>query len=172
MFIMFSYSNSESDFVAVIRDEQHNHVPDEFEAKRGLLLKQMFAKINQNPTVPVRRVYDDVIIVDSDDSDTVLPHFDNVRTRLKRFRSHLLPPIPGTINDVKIQNEWSKTWSGKKFLSLKNNAWGIALFMTKKMCQKLAECTCLYIDGTFKTAPHPYTQMVTVHGLYNGLSSH
>jgi hypothetical protein len=127
----------------------------------------MHANITQDPTVPVRRVYDDVIIVDSDDSDTVVPQFDNVRSRLKRFRSNLLPPIPTAITDVQILNEWSKTWNGKKFLSMKNNAWGIAIFMTKTMSQKLADCTCLYIDGTFKTAPHPYKQMVTVHGLYN-----
>lgn len=164
----FAWNTGIPFFVAVLRDEPHNHVPDEFEARRGLFLKRMHANITQDPTVPVRRVYDDVIVVDSDDSDNMVPQFDNVRSRLKRFRSNLLPPIPSAITDVDIRNEWSKTWNGKKFLSMQDNVLGVAIFMTKKMSQKLADCTCLYIDGTFKTAPHPYKQMVTIHGLYNG----
>lgn len=153
---------------AVIREDCHNHPPDEFEARRGVLLRRMQAKIREDPTVPVRRIYDEVIIIDSDDSDEVLPQFSNVRSRLKRYRSQFVPPLPATIDDVHITDEWRKTWNGKKFLSLKNNDWGIAIFVTKRMMSTLQECSCLYIDGTFKTAPHPYKQMVTIHGLYNG----
>ena len=30
------------------------------------------------------------------------------------------------------------------------------------------ECKIFYVDGTFKTCPRPYKQLVTVHGLYIG----
>lgn len=36
------------------------------------------------------------------------------------------------------------------------------------MIKTLLDSTCLYIDGTFKTSPHPFKQMVTIHGLSNG----
>lgn len=128
----------------------------------------MHEKITKDPTVLVRRVYDEIIVVDSDDSEDVIPQFDNIRSRVKRFRSKFVPQIPASIKDVQITNEWSRTWNGKTFLSLTDNNLGVAVFMTKRMTKKLTECACLYIDGTFKTAPHPYKQLVTIHGLYNG----
>eukprot|EP00058_Branchiostoma_floridae_P022020 XP_002607510.1 hypothetical protein BRAFLDRAFT_69941 [Branchiostoma floridae] len=30
-----------------------------------------------------------------------------------------------------------------------------------------AECTALYMNGTFKSCPRPYTQFLTIHGLYH-----
>lgn len=142
-------------------------MPDEFQAKRGMLLKRMHEKIESDPTLPVRRTYDEIICLDTDDSDEAVPLFDNLRSRLKRFRSRFVPPIPSSVNDVKIENGWAKTWRGTKFLTLHDNNVGVLVFTTKKMIQTLGDCTCLYIDGTFKTAPHPYKQLMTIHGLYN-----
>lgn len=121
-----------------------------------------------DPTIPVRRIYDEVICIDSDDSDDVLPQFPNVRSRLKRHRSQYIPPIPSSIADVNVQGGWAKTWNGKKFLTHADNNVGVLVFATKKMIKTLNDCTCLYIDGTFKTSPNPYKQMVTIHGLMNG----
>lgn len=36
----------------------------------------------------------------------------------------------------------------------------------RKQLQFLALCEILYIDGTFKTAPCPFMQIVTINGLY------
>lgn len=36
------------------------------------------------------------------------------------------------------------------------------------MIKAFVDCDCLYVDGTFKTAPKPYNQLITVHGLYHG----
>jgi MULE transposase domain len=51
-------------------------------------------------------------------------------------------------------------------LKLDNN-WGIVVFATRRIHKTLSEVKCLYIDGTFRTAPQPYAQMVSIHGDYH-----
>lgn len=41
-------------------------------------------------------------------------------------------------------------------------------FVDRKQARALAQCQVIYIDGTFKTAPKPYKQIVTMNGLYKG----
>lgn len=92
----------------------------------------MHEKITKDPTVLVRRVYDEIIVVDSHDSEDVMPQFENIR-----FRSKFAPQIPASINDMQITNAWSKTWNGKRFSSLIDNTLGVAVFMTKRMTKHL-----------------------------------
>jgi hypothetical protein len=77
-----------------------------------------------------------------------------------------MPDIPDDIDDVILEREWKRTWNGKKFLSYQDNNWGILVFATKKNYQRLERCDVIYADGTFKTCPPPYTQFVTIHGLF------
>lgn len=118
--------------------------------------------------MPVRRVYEKAVNDDSDTSDEHTPLFDSVRSRAKRFRSSFMPPVPLHIDDVQIPHEWRKTRNGRPFLSLQDNNWGILVFTTRNMVRVLQKCQSLFIDGTFRTAPQPYEQLVTVHGLYGG----
>lgn len=130
-------------------------------------MKDLHRKIQENPTQPVRRAYDDVIQIDSGDSDDV-PAFTNVRSRAKRFRSQFIPPIPNGINNVHIIGDWAKTWKGRQFLSFQDNNMGIAVFTTKRFLKSLQQADSLYVDGTFRTAPSPYKQFMTIHGNVNG----
>jgi len=112
-------------------------------------------------------VYNDVIqravrYVDPTD----IPEFHSLRSSLSGTRSTLLPDIPDDVDDVILEREWKKTWNGKKFLSHQDNNWGILVFATKKNYQRLERCDVIYADGTFKTCPPPYTQFVTIHGLF------
>lgn len=149
------------------RVDTHNHPTCSFEVRRGLVLKEMNKRIQQNPTLPVRRVYEDVIQIDSGDSDDC-PIFTNVRSRAKRFRSKFMPSIPRNIQDVVVDGVWAKTWKGRKFLTYQDNNIGVAVFTTKRLCKALQKADCLYVDGTFRTAPHPYKQFLTIHGKLNG----
>jgi ubiquinone/menaquinone biosynthesis C-methylase UbiE len=36
----------------------------------------------------------------------------------------------------------------------------------RRTMQRLERCDVIYADGTFKTCPPPYTQFVTIHGLF------
>ena len=151
----------------VIRADDHNHSADAFAARRGLVLKRIGQAAEQDPTVPVRRMYDRAVDEDSGNSDE-LPTFGSVRTRAKRSKMKLLPLIPATIDDVVIDGNWGKTWRNRRFLSHLDNDWGIAVFCTDNMFTILQRYECLYVDGTFRTSPSPYYQFLTVHGLYQG----
>ena len=153
--------------VAVNRVDSHNHPTCSFEVRRGLVLKEIQKRVHANPTLPVRRVYDEVIEIDSGDSDDC-PAFSNVRSRIKRFRSEFIPGIPKSIQDVVFDGDWAKTWKGRTFLSHQENNVGIAVFTTKKLLKALHKADCLYVDGTFRTAPKPYQQFFTMHGKLNG----
>lgn len=116
--------------------------------------------------MPIRRAYDEA--AEESGSSEDIPAFTSVRSRAKRFRSKFIPPLPTDIEDVHIEDEWARTWKGERFLSHLDNDWGIAIFTTSKMLRVLQQCRRVFIDGTFRTAPHPYTQFVTIHGDLNG----
>jgi MULE transposase domain len=126
--------------------------------------------INENPTRPVRRVYNECIVLDSesDDDDIVesTPQFSEVRASLNRYRGKFYPPIPRSTRDVYVRGDWKRTWAGKEFLIHQDRQWGLLIFMSEKCALKLQQCTDLYVDGTFSTCPKPYKQIVTIHGNY------
>ena len=100
--------------------------------------------------------------------DVTVPQFSSILSSLKRFRASCMPPLPTDIDDVNIEGPWSTTWSDKPILSHIDNDWGVLIFATKKNLRRLSKCKTVYIDGTFKSCPKPYTQFVTIHGDYFG----
>ena len=154
-------------FVAVCRVDVHGHAPDERAARWGIVLKKIHQLITDNPTVPVRRAFDRATVDQSGDSDEA-PDYGSVRTRAKRLRARFVPPIPADIEDVEIAGEWRRTWKNKPFLLHEDPDWGVAVFTTRKMLKALQESQCLYVDGTFRTAPYPYYQFLTIHGMLHG----
>ena len=152
--------------IQVLNTAPHNHPADTSLISSGAIRQQMVQAIQADPSRPIKRVYDEV--VREADSDAEVPEFSSVRSRLQRQRSSLLPPIPETIDNVLVEGEWTRTWRGRDFLSHQDNDWGILVFGTSRNFARLERCQDVYIDGTFKTAPHPYTQFMTVHGKYMG----
>lgn len=125
----------------------------------------MHERVRKDPTRPVRRVYETT--AGGIPNDEHIPEYHNIRSRVQRYRSTFMPPIPSDVKDVVIDGEWRQTWSGQKFLVKLDNSWGLALFSSKRMLTVLQKAKCIYMDGTFRTAPRPYMQIVTVHGLYH-----
>lgn len=76
------------------------------------------------------------------------------------------PRVPRRIQDVNFQGVWSQTWNGNRHLVRQNNYRGVAIFMSDSALTAMGNCATIYLDGTFSTAPRPYTQILTIHGLY------
>jgi hypothetical protein len=118
---------------------------------------------------PIRRCYDAVVSSALRRGQFVrneVPEFVNIRSSLQRSRNELLPPIPRNVNDVHIRGPWRKTWGNEPFLMEKDNEWGIVLFGTKENMTVLNECKYVFVDGTFRTSPRPYYQVLTIHGRF------
>ena len=128
----------------------------------GSICEMMFNEVEIDPSRPIKRVYDAAVNAATHIPPDQIPHFKSVRLKLCRKRQSLIPPIPDSVADVVIEDEYSRTWDGEEFMSHLDNDWGISLFCTDANIRKLQRCDVVYIDGTFKTSPHPYAQFVTI----------
>ena len=87
---------------------------------------------------------------------------------MSRVKSAEVPDFPQNIDHVDIEDFWVRSWKNKRFLLLQDNEWGIALFCAKKNLRGLDQCELSYMDATFRTAPRPYEQILSVLGEYYG----
>ena len=129
---------------------------------------------SQNPTRPSRRLCNAAIgrahrqAMQGGGDRPELPSFRSVRADIERRRRSALPPLPQEVEDVEIMEPWDSTWNNERFLQGADNDWGYAIFATDKCIQTLRTCRTVYIDGTFKTCPRSYTQVLTILGDVHG----
>ena len=126
--------------------------------------------MRNDPSIPFKRIYNDTVRAVQRDEPMrhQLPEYRSVRAEMGRYRASMMPPIPESFEEVDPQNEWAETWIGERFLTLNDREWGVLAYATDEDLRNLARCDTLYIDGTFKSAPNPYVQLVSGHGLMLG----
>ena len=132
-------------------------------------MQEMREEIYNDPSVPVRRIYDAVITAHHrrDNNLQEMPQFEAVRSALNRTRELVVPPVPRNLESVVIPLAWRDTWRNEDFVLNQDNQLGIIIFATQADIAILQRCNKIFMDGTFRTAPHPYRQCFTLHGLVN-----
>lgn len=78
------------------------------------------------------------------------------------MRQENMPPIPRRVEDVRVEDEWARTWNGRHFLSLRDNVAGVLIFITVTRLDMLSgvripQCknrlvyqeTCQLVSSTF-----------------------
>ena len=60
----------------------------------------MHERVRKDPTRPVRRVYETT--AGGIPNDEHIPEYHNIRSRVQRYRSTFMPPIPSDVKDVVI----------------------------------------------------------------------
>ena len=131
--------------------------------ERGDFIDQLRAEIRRDPTQRSGQVYDSIIIQQPAGAQYI-PDFNSVRSLMGPVRRENVPPIPANINNVAFPGQWARTYNNEEYLVHQNNNLGVAVFATDTDLRLLAQASMVYVDGTFRTAPHPYTQFFTVHG--------
>ena len=163
---VFAVSTDAADIRILREPTGHSHRPCDSSIMRREMVRDMLNIVHGDPCAPVRAAYDQVTgnqaFAHADD----VPTFSALQDRLRRRRQQSFPPVPRRLQDVTIAGEWAITWNDRRHLVALDNGWGLALFCTDKNARILYQCESIFIDRTFRTAPRPYTQLVTVHGLF------
>ena len=88
----------------------HDHAGEPDLVATTAVIEQMLNLVAANPTMPVKRAYDQVVA----QAAVVhhIPPFNSVKSRLERRQARLMPPIPRRVADVAVQGEWAVSWGG------------------------------------------------------------
>ena len=164
--------DDENAVITIINDNNnHNHPVDNRSIAEADAVNAMKTAIVRQPTVPVKRIYDQTLVQifqKAGVNGPPVPDFHAIRSSLCRTKAAQCPPIPQGIQDVRIAGAFAQTYLGERYLLELNNGEGVAIFTTDAQLATMANCTTIYVDGTFRTAPFPYRQVFTIHGEYMG----
>ena len=135
-----------------------------------LLINEMKENIRDDPSAPLRRVYDQSVVVacrrEYAPPAEEIPLFHQVASQLKRTKYKNVPPVPNDVEVVEINDVWRLTWDGDDYIAYQENDWGILIFATEHNLRFLScHGRIIFVDGTFRSCPHPYNQILTVHAL-------
>lgn len=137
---LFDPNEDNPNIIVLHEPKEHNHEDDMHVITASSVKERMLDMIEANPSRPVKRVYNEVVMDADEEEDDHIPEFRQVRSTLNRKRASLLPPIPHVVEEVVVENEWAETWRGRPFLSHQDNDWGILIFATEQNYAKLRRC--------------------------------
>ena len=142
------YLNDRNAVIVVNNVGVHTHLPVDEQIQAKVSVNEMKRRIDDDPTIPVRRVYDEAVAARhralrhqavplAGVPET--PNFERVRSSLTRKRAANMPPIPQTIQDVDIQGQWAVTWKNERNLLHLDNQRGIVIFSTDEDLRRFEE---------------------------------
>ncbi|KAL8581918.1 hypothetical protein ACOMHN_010292 [Nucella lapillus] len=157
--------------IRIVNYEEHVHPADTSLVNRSRFRDHLVHQSLEDPTRPCHRTYNAEVVRlrrqgGGDRPD--IPTFQGVRSSMQRARAATMLAIPRTIEDVQVEGPWAETWNQDRFLLHSDNDWGILIFATDENLSLVQRCRNLYMDGTFKSCPRPYTQVFTIFGRFNG----
>jgi hypothetical protein len=124
--------NDRNPNIQILQENEHTHEEDDDMIGKNEALYQMKDVVREDPTVPIKRVYNKVARAmnwGGGDREHI-PDFHRIRTSMTRTRLEHFPAVPHTVHDISIEDTWRETWSGDNFFLHHDNDWGILVFTT------------------------------------------
>ena len=152
----------------ILQESPHNHEDDELFAKHDKILDTLRENIRQDPSVTLKRVYENISRRHAQGCGDrePMPEFHRVKSTMSRTRLEYVPAVPRYIEDVTIRGQWENTWSNEKFAMFNDNDLGILIYATDENLEIFRQCSEIYCDWAFHTCSRPYEQYFTIHGKY------
>jgi hypothetical protein len=95
--------------IQILQENEHTHEADDDMIGENEALNQMKDAIREDPTIPIKRVYNKVARAMNQgggDREHTL-EFHRIRTSMTRTRLELVPAVPHTVDDITIEDTWT-----------------------------------------------------------------
>lgn len=162
--------NAQAPNITLLGNAIHNHPAHDAITSRSETRERLKAATINDPTRTTKRTFDAEVAQlarqGGGDREGLLYH--SFRSSMQRARSTVVPPVPGTVEEVDVNGPWGETWEQERFLLHLDKNWGITIFASDENLIKLQTCTTLYMDATFRSCPRPYQQFFNILGKVNG----
>lgn len=148
------------------KENSHNHVPDPCKIQCKMAVNKIKEAAVHTQNTP-HDIISTVQIVPGVAGAIPSVHHLKHTIRRVRTRNQCAPPIPKTVSDLKIADEYTKTIKGEQFLIFDSGASQdrILIFSTENNLKLMDQSTNWLVDGTFKTVPSLFYQLFTIHVL-------
>lgn len=155
--------------------KEHNHRPDavrsEVRSIKTAMKQAAGDAVGANTTTTVLQ---GALMLASSEAKARLPGVDHLKRTIQRSRNrrHVPLPLPNSRDEIDIPLQFKVTgnrnqpeqfllWDSGRAVAGEGR---ILMFGTQKNLQFLRSCQGILMDGTFKTTPHLFVQLYTIHG--------
>ena len=149
----------------------HTHPPDREAARAEEVRQRLRSQAVEQPAAPPAQLLRDHLPQVEPEVLARLPERENLKRVIRRARRAKLPANPKSLDDLEsLDAQYQKTEAGDQFLLFDSKnvsdfgAGRVLVFATRKNVERLANCRCWFVDGTFKVSPTIFTQVFTVLG--------
>ena len=153
------------------RINDHTHAPDPSAVQRIIAIQKMKERAlttHESPQEIISRASE----LFGSEMAFNLPNIDNLKRKIRKCRERTRKPIPlpSTVEDLVIPEEFRLTKAGENFVLYDSgpSAERIVIFGTETNLSILESQTNWFVDGTFSVKPPLFSQVYTIHAAYNG----
>lgn len=156
------------------KTDQHDCVPSSTLILAKKLMTAAKKLIEKNPTHSVAKCYTEARSqFTSKMSDYEQKQFIaeistlyNSNSNLYRFRNRFIPKNPKTASDFNTKSSWFETDNGENICKANIEVGNrrIVIMSTDKLLKHMERCTGLSIDGTFRSCPKQWYQLLVLSG--------
>lgn len=158
----------------VKRWKEHNHAGDAAKVEAAKILDNIRNSAKNTRDTP-HFILSNASVGCSQAAAAKLPSVNTIKRSVRNIRQRQDdgPAIPQHRSEIIFPEDYKITLNGQEFL-LFDSGYGdenrILIFASRRNLQLLARSENWYADGTFKTVPHLFYQIFTLHGFKNNLS--
>jgi hypothetical protein len=151
----------------------HNHSPDSAACIRRQTLSNSIKRkaVDSLCDKPIKMIRDELMAKQNDYRNLSASDIRRVQKNVSEARSGVRPPLPKNVAELHtLLNSYKrlKTNEEENFLLVNDPSKNIVIFSTPSNLQFLSSCSRWYADGTFKSVPKLFYQLLTIHGFrYN-----
>lgn len=155
----------------ILHKNTHNHTPNIIEISTKTIINELKKTASsQVSSTPHQIITNTISTISSQAISGALPSVATMKKTVQRLkRCENAPPVnPSTLSEITIIEPYTFTLNNKPFLlydSGSDDVNRILLFSTEENLKILSDQYHWFIDGTFKSSPQLFTQLLTIHAI-------